>query len=112
MGGRPNLVYSPGPGLSPGTLDLLDLTWDLNWDLTWTMEMSEFLVDRNCGSVGLVQTKAISEILDYYGISDNVVRTCQDTTSANAGNKLCVLARSVTGFYSGLIDAATSLSLR
>ena len=28
-GGRPNLVYSPGPGLSPGTLDLLDLTWDL-----------------------------------------------------------------------------------
>ena len=30
-GGRPNLVYSPGPGLSPGTLDLLDLTWDLTW---------------------------------------------------------------------------------
>ena len=23
VGGRPNLVYSPGPGLSPGTLDLL-----------------------------------------------------------------------------------------
>ena len=102
-------MYSQGPGLSPGTLDLLDLTWDLNWDLTFG---PEFLVDRNCGSDGLVQTKAISEILDYYGISDNVVRTCQDTTSANAGNKLCVLARSVTGFYSGLIDAATSLSLR
>ena len=29
VGGRLNLVYSPGPGLSPGTLDLLDLTWDL-----------------------------------------------------------------------------------
>ena len=32
-GGRPNLVYSPGPGLCPLSLDLLDLTWDLDLDL-------------------------------------------------------------------------------
>ena len=28
---------SPGPGLSPGTLDLLDLTWDLDLDLSLTI---------------------------------------------------------------------------
>ena len=44
MGGRPNLVYSPGPGLWPLVLgpfgpDLgpdLDLTWDLDLDLSLT----------------------------------------------------------------------------
>ena len=36
VGGRPNLVYSPGPGLSPGTLDIMDLTWDLDLDLSLT----------------------------------------------------------------------------
>ena len=29
---------SPGPGLSPGTLDLLDLTWDLDLDRSLTKE--------------------------------------------------------------------------
>ena len=32
MGGTP-LVYSPGPGLFPLSLDLLDLTLDLTWTL-------------------------------------------------------------------------------
>ena len=36
VGGRPNLVYSPGQSLCPLSLDLLDLTWDLTWVLTWT----------------------------------------------------------------------------
>ena len=58
MGGRPNLVYSPGPGLSPGTLDLgpsgpdlgpdLDLIWDL--DLSLTIIIFQYLVmDYYCG---------------------------------------------------------------
>ena len=45
MGGRPNLVYSPGPGLwslvlGPFRPDLgpdLDLTWDLDLDLSLTI---------------------------------------------------------------------------
>ena len=41
-GGRPNLMYSPGPGLSPGTLDLLDLTWDLDLDLSLTITKAHF----------------------------------------------------------------------
>ena len=36
---------------------------------------------------GVTQTTAIFEMLDFYDISDNVVGTCQDTTSANVGNK-------------------------
>ena len=36
---------------------------------------------------GITQTKAIFELLDHYGIRDNVVGLCQDTTSANVGNK-------------------------
>ena len=44
-GGRPNLVYSPGPGLwslvlGPFGPDLgpdLDLTWDLDLDLSLTI---------------------------------------------------------------------------
>ena len=46
MGGRPNLVYSPGPGLwslvlGPFGPDLgpdLDLTWDLDLDLSLTIK--------------------------------------------------------------------------
>ena len=46
MGGRPNLVYSPGPGfwslvLGPFGPDLgpdLDLTWELDLDLSLTKE--------------------------------------------------------------------------
>ena len=36
---------------------------------------------------GITQTKAIFELLDHYGIRDHVVGLCQDTTSANVGNK-------------------------
>ena len=36
---------------------------------------------------GITQTTAIYEMLDHYDLSDNVVGTCQDTTSANVGNK-------------------------
>ena len=47
-GGRPNLVYSPGPGLwslvlGPFGPDLgpdLDLTWDLDLDLSLTIIIS------------------------------------------------------------------------
>ena len=44
-GGRPNLVYSPGPSLCPLSLDLLDLTWDFRFDLgpdldlTWDLDL-------------------------------------------------------------------------
>lgn len=48
-GGRPNLVYSPGPGLwslvlGPFGPDLgpdLDLTWDLDLDLSLTIESTQ-----------------------------------------------------------------------
>ena len=36
---------------------------------------------------GVTQTTAFFDMQDYYDISDNVVGTCQDTTSANVGNK-------------------------
>ena len=36
---------------------------------------------------GITQTTAIYEMLDRYDLIDNVVGTCQDTTSANVGNK-------------------------
>ena len=35
---------------------------------------------------GATQTKAIFGLLDHYDIRDNVIGTCQDTTSANVGN--------------------------
>ena len=45
VGGRPNLVYSPGPGLwslalgpfGPDLGPALDLTWDLDLDLSLTI---------------------------------------------------------------------------
>ena len=54
MGGRPNLVYSPGPGLwslvlGPFGPDLgrdLDVTWDLDLDLSLTIGY-QFLGFRN-----------------------------------------------------------------
>ena len=47
VGGRPNLMYSPGPGLwslvlGPFGPDLgpdLDLTWDLDLDLSLTIKV-------------------------------------------------------------------------
>ena len=50
MGGRPNLVYSAGPGLwalvlGPSGPDLgpdLDLTWDLDLDLSLTKKILFF----------------------------------------------------------------------
>ena len=53
MGGRPNLVYSPGPGLwslvlGPFGPDLgpdLDLTWDLTWDLDLDLSLTIFNAD-------------------------------------------------------------------
>ena len=43
VGGRPNLMYSPGPGLwslvlGPSGPDL-DLTWDLDLDLSLTIQL-------------------------------------------------------------------------
>ena len=61
VGGRPNLMYSPGPGLwslvlGPFGPDLgpdLDLTWDLDLDLSLTKLKSH-----------IVQTKAAFIIND------------------------------------------------
>ena len=36
---------------------------------------------------GVTQTTAFFDMQDYYDISDNVVGTCQDTTSANVDNR-------------------------
>ena len=50
VGGRPNLMYSPGPGLwslvlGPFGPDLgpdLDLTWDLDLDLSLTINSNGY----------------------------------------------------------------------
>ena len=41
---------------------------------------------------GITQTQAIFELLDHYDIRNNVIAFCQDTTSANVGNKQGVTA--------------------
>ena len=55
VSGRPNLVYSPGPGLwalvlGPFGPDLgpdLDLTWDLDLDLSLTININNVLCPEN-----------------------------------------------------------------
>ena len=54
VSGRPNVVYSPGPGLwslvlGPFGPDLgpdLDLTWDLDLDLSLTIKFYDVLIEH------------------------------------------------------------------
>ena len=68
VGGRPNLVYSPGPGLwslvlgsfGPDLGPDLDLIWDLDLDLSLTiekycnMDYRALYIDKRQTNVGIV----------------------------------------------------------
>ena len=43
-GGRPSLVFSPGPGLCPWTFWTWDLTWTWAWDLSLTISFIEVTI--------------------------------------------------------------------